>query len=65
MVRVRFVESPEKDNYRLPIGRIDVLLPIPLPHLEPIQECVCDGAYCSITMNFKVQLQHDCNENVT
>lgn len=27
----------------------DVLLPIPLPHLEPIQECARNGMYCSIT----------------
>ena len=48
VVRVRCVESAEKYNRRLSIGQ-DVLLPIPLPHLEPIQECVCGGVRCSIT----------------
>ena len=47
-MRVRFVESAEKYNHRLSIGQ-DVLLPIPLPHLEPIEECVCDCVCCSIT----------------
>ena len=47
-MRVRCVESAEKYNRRLSIGQ-DVLLPIPLPHLEPIQECVCSGVRCSIT----------------
>ena len=42
IVRVRFVESPEKYNYRWSIMQ-DVLLPIPLPHLEPIQECACNA----------------------
>ena len=27
----------------------DVLLPIPLPHLEPIQEYAGNGEYCSST----------------
>ena len=43
--------------------RQDVLLPIPLPHLEPIQQCVCDGAHCSITRDFKVQ-RRDGNEKI-
>ena len=47
-MRVRFVESAEKYNHRLSIGQ-DVLLPIPLPHLEPTEECVCDCVRCSIT----------------
>ena len=55
VVRVRFVESPEKYNYRLSINWHDLLLPIPLAHLEPIQECVCDSVYCSITRDFKDQ----------
>ena len=43
VVRVRCVESAEKYNRRLSIGQ-DVLLPIPLPHLEPIQVCVVSAA---------------------
>ena len=48
IVRVWSVESPEKYNYRWSIMQ-DVLLPIPLPHLEPIQERARNGMYCSIT----------------
>ena len=61
-MRVRFVGFPEKYNHKLSI-RQDFLLPIPLPHLEPIQQCVCDGAHCSITRDFKVQRGNG-NENI-
>ena len=60
--RIYWLESSEKYNYRLSIGQ-DVLLPISLLHLEPSQECVCDGTYCSITRDFKVP-RRDGNANV-